>query len=72
MTTSIFFDLDGTLTDSSSGITACIQHAMNEMGHVAPSQDELLWCIGPSLLTSFGTLVGVENAANGLAPIFHQ
>lgn len=67
MTTSIFFDLDGTLTDSRTGITACIQHAMNEMGHVAPSQNELLWCIGPSLLTSFGTLVGVENAANGLA-----
>lgn len=66
MTPSIFFDLDGTLTDSRSGITACIQHAMKEMGHTAPSQDELLWCIGPSLLTSFGTLVGEDNAATAL------
>lgn len=66
MTTSLFFDLDGTLTDSRSGITACIQHAMNEMGHVAPTQDELLWCIGPSLLGSFGILVGEEKAATGL------
>lgn len=67
MTNSIFFDLDGTLTDSRQGITACIQHAMTSMGHVAPSQEDLLWCIGPSLLGSFGKLIGEENAATGLA-----
>ena len=66
MATSIFFDLDGTLTDPRTGITTCIQHAMNELGHEAPTQDELLWCIGPSLLTSFGTLVGEQNAATAL------
>ncbi len=66
MTTSIFFDLDGTLTDPRTGITTCIQHAMKELGHVAPAQDELLWCIGPSLLASFGNLVGEQNAAKAL------
>lgn len=67
MTTSLFFDLDGTLTDPSAGITACIQYAMEKLGHEVPAQNELLWCIGPSLLKSFATLVGEQNASAGLA-----
>jgi phosphoglycolate phosphatase len=67
MTTSIFFDLDGTLTDPRTGITACIQYAMEKLNHDVPSEDELLWCIGPSLLKSFATLVGEKNASKALA-----
>lgn len=28
----IFFDLDGTLTDPKPGITACIRHALQQLG----------------------------------------
>lgn len=66
MSTSIFFDLDGTLTDSRTGITSCIQYAMEKLGRAAPHQDELLWCIGPSLLGSFATLVGEKHASEAL------
>lgn len=66
MTTSIFFDLDGTLTDPRTGITACIQYAMKKLNREVPSQDELLWCIGPSLLKSFATLVGEQHASEAL------
>ena len=66
MTTSIFFDLDGTLTDPRTGITKCIQYAMKKLDRDVPSQDELLWCIGPSLLKSFETLVGDRHASEAL------
>ena len=66
MTTSIFFDLDGTLTDPRMGITACIQFAMEKLNRDVPPQDELLWCIGPSLLKSFVTLVGEQHAKEAL------
>ena len=57
----IFFDLDGTLTDPKEGITGCIQYALECLGAPVPEQDELTWCIGPSLLESFAHLVSVEH-----------
>ena len=54
----IFFDLDGTLTDPKIGITRSIQYAMERLGREPPSTDELTWCIGPPLLDSFQQLVG--------------
>ena len=44
---SVFFDLDGTLTDPKPGITRCIQHALSALDSPVPSEDELTWCIGP-------------------------
>jgi len=32
MNTTIFFDLDGTLTDPKDGITRCIQYALEKVG----------------------------------------
>lgn len=64
---SLFFDLDGTLTDPKPGITGCIRHALAEMGRPVPSADELEWCIGPPLLASFVQLVGAQDAATGVA-----
>ncbi|HEY4371575.1 MAG TPA: HAD hydrolase-like protein [Burkholderiales bacterium] len=54
----LFFDLDGTLTDSKPGITRCIQHALERLGHAAPHADELEWCVGPPLKASFARLTG--------------
>src|SRR6478736_6285295 len=37
----IFFDLDGTLTDPKPGITGSIQYALEKLGRTVPTQDEL-------------------------------
>ena len=37
----VFFDLDGTLTDPKPGITGSIQYALQKLGRPVPAQDEL-------------------------------
>ena len=59
----IFFDLDGTLTDPKVGITRCIQHALAALGVTPPDADELTWCIGPPLLESFKSMLGDDASA---------
>ncbi len=59
----VLFDLDGTLTDPKEGITRCIQFAMEQLGVVPPHEDELTWCIGPSLKHSFGRLLNTADPA---------
>ena len=57
----IYFDLDGTLTDPKPGITRSIQYALQRLDHpTIPTEDELTWCIGPPLRTSFVRLLGVD------------
>ncbi|MCW5704583.1 MAG: HAD family hydrolase [Bradyrhizobium sp.] len=63
----IFFDLDGTLTDPKPGITGSIQYALEKLGRPVPAQDELAWCIGPPIQTSFARMVGEELADRGVA-----
>jgi phosphoglycolate phosphatase len=70
MNQTIFFDLDGTLTDPATGITRCIQHALRQLGHAAPHEHELTWCIGPPLRESFEQLVG--DAQAGAAVTFYR
>jgi phosphoglycolate phosphatase len=52
------FDLDGTLTDSQLGITRCIRHGMEAIGHPLAEDIDLRWCIGPQLADSFATMLG--------------
>ena len=47
------FDLDGTLTDSMPGITACARYALDKFGIHPNTQEELYPYIGPPLLYSF-------------------
>ncbi len=64
----IFFDLDGTLTDPKEGITRCIQYALERLDAPVPETDDLLWCIGPPLQDSFARLLGDEaRAQEGVA-----
>ena len=66
----LLIDLDGTLTDPKPGITNCIGHALERLGHPAPPADDLVWCIGPPLLDSFRKLLpgaGEEAAREALA-----
>ncbi|HJR02152.1 MAG TPA: HAD hydrolase-like protein [Methylomirabilota bacterium] len=58
----VLFDLDGTLTDSRAGITACIRHALDRLGHPCPGDDVLATYIGPPLRGTFSTLLGTTDA----------
>lgn len=59
----VLFDLDGTLTDPRPGLVGAIQYAMQRLGHAAPPEEALLWCIGPPLRASFATLLASEDDA---------
>lgn len=49
----IFFDLDGTLTDSALGITRCVQYALESFGIHENNPASLRRFIGPPLVTAF-------------------
>jgi phosphoglycolate phosphatase len=69
----IFFDLDGTLTDPKPGITRSIRYALQRLGRPAiPSEDELTWCIGPPLRSSFVTLLGGEESADRAVSLYRE
>ena len=55
----ILFDLDGTLTQSEEGIWNCAKHAAKEMGFPEPDTATLRKFIGPPLLHSFRTYLGM-------------
>lgn len=57
----LFFDLDGTLSDPSEGITKCIQHALQCLGRPYPPQSELIKYIGPPLRWTFPRLLGSDD-----------
>jgi phosphoglycolate phosphatase len=59
----VLFDLDGTLTDPREGITRCIQFSLTRLGREAPSEGDLLWCIGPPLKNSFAQLLESNDTA---------
>ena len=49
----IFFDLDGTLTDSKEGILNCLRYAFEKLGKPVPPETTLIKFIGPPLQDSF-------------------
>lgn len=57
---SIWFDLDGTLSDSGPGITRSVQYAADKLGLRAPTQEELVSFVGPPLYASFRRVFGLE------------
>ena len=59
----LFFDLDGTLTDSSPGIVRCINHALVKLGHDAADEARLRGMIGTSLAEIFPQLTGRRDPA---------
>lgn len=59
----ILFDLDGTLTDPGEGITRCIQYALAQFGMAIPPSDQLAWCVGPPLKSSFAALLNTRDEA---------
>ena len=55
-----FFDLDGTLTDSSRGITDSVAYALTQCGITPPPREELLCFIGPPLVRAFAQFYGMS------------
>ena len=64
----IFFDLDGTLTDSKEGILNCLRYALEKMGRPVPPTETLLNFIGPPLQDSYMEYCGFteEEALEGI------
>ena len=67
-----FFDLDGTLTDPKPGITRCIQYALERLGFPVPSEDDLVWCIGPPLHASMKKLVGSDDLTHRAVKLYRE
>jgi len=68
----IYFDLDGTLTDPKPGITRSIQYALRRMHCEVPSEDALIWCIGPPLRASLATLLSGEARADEALTFYRE
>src|SRR5688500_18580479 len=57
----LLFDLDGTLTDSRAGITACIRLALDKLGRTCPDNDALTTFVGPPLRGTLSTLLDTRD-----------
>lgn len=68
----IFFDLDGTLTDSGDGIKNSAAYALNKFGIPVPKRDELNTFIGPPLVGSFRNLFGMSDTDADLAVVYYR
>jgi phosphoglycolate phosphatase len=60
-TLNLFFDLDGTLSDPSEGITRSIQYALQCLGWPYPPKAELTRYIGPPLRWTFPRLLDTDD-----------
>ena len=56
----VLFDLDGTLTDSGSGIINSVKYALKKAGREIPPEDELRKFIGPPLQEQFMKCCEIE------------
>ncbi|MBR0849551.1 HAD family hydrolase [Bradyrhizobium diazoefficiens] len=68
----IYFDLDGTLTNPKPGITRSIQYALERLSVAVPSEDELTWCIGPPLHASLKKLTGTDALADRALVLYRE
>ena len=58
----VLFDLDDTIVDSASDITASLAHMFTELGLDVPSDDVLRSYVGPPLLDSLRLTAGFDDA----------
>ncbi len=69
--THVFFDLDGTLTDSAAGILNSCEYALDRLGLSVP-REELYAVIGPPLLDSFRVYTGSEAGAREALRLYRE
>ena len=58
----VFFDLDGTLTQSEEGIFNCLKYALERMGYPIPDEEGLRKYIGPPMASSLREFAGMTEA----------
>ena len=63
----VFFDLDGTLTDSGEGILKSLEYAFREMGYEIPPLETLKMFIGPPLKVSFHDFMNFDDETTAKA-----
>jgi len=54
----VFFDLDGTISDSAPGIVNSVVYALEHMGTEVPDREKLKKFVGPPLAESFSQYIG--------------
>ena len=64
--TAIFFDLDGTLVDSSIGIHNAFTHTFKELGVPSPDAETIRGFMGPPLESSFATCLPKEQISEAV------
>ena len=57
MLSNVFFDLDGTLTDSQEGIIKCYRHALDKLDRPFPEEFGVDSYIGPPIRVIFKKLL---------------
>ena len=62
-----FFDLDGTIIDSSPGITNSVMYALEKFGIEETEREKLYKFIGPPLTDSFARFYGFDDEKSGKA-----
>lgn len=72
MKKAVLFDLDGTLVDSSEGITKSVQYALSKMGIEEPDLSKLQGFIGPPLRTSFMQFYGFTEEQVKEGTVFYR
>lgn len=68
----IFFDLDGTLTDSALGITNSVKYAMKKMNLPVPTEQILRKFVGPPLSYSFQKFCGLDEGEAAKAVMVYR
>lgn len=63
----VFFDLDGTLSDSAPGIIDSVLYSLEKMGVSEPDRASLTKFVGPPLMESFSKYYGFDGGAQDLA-----
>lgn len=61
MIDTVFFDLDGTISDSFEGISGGILYTLEKLGVPAPPRDSLKSFVGPPLLDEFRRVFGFDD-----------
>lgn len=68
----LLFDLDGTIVDSSRGITNCAIYALEKFGITVTDRRELYRFIGPPLVDSFRDFYGFSDSDAEAAVAFYR
>lgn len=68
----IFFDLDGTLTESGEGITKSVQYALEKIGKPEEDLEKLKVFVGPPLMEQFMKYAGVDETTGRKAVEFYR